>query len=60
MPAQDPYVGMPDAIRFLMGSNISNVLARETIVVDSPPGIMMASIFSSSLTLRTSVASTWQ
>ena len=51
---------MPDAIRFLIGSNISKVFAREAIVVDSPPGIIKASIFSSSLTLRTSTASTWQ
>ena len=55
IPAHEPYVGMPAAIRFLIGSNTLNVFARETIVVDSPPGMISASIFSNSAGVRTSM-----
>ena len=41
-------------------SYLRDFFAKETIVVDSPPGITRASMLSSSLTLRTSMASTWQ
>ena len=54
IPAHEPYVGIPESMRFLMGLNTSNVLAKETIVVDSPPGIMRASTLSNSWGVRTS------
>ena len=39
MPAQEPYAGMPSAIRLRIGSSRPNSTASLLIVVDSPPGI---------------------
>ncbi len=56
MPAHDPYVGMPAAMRARSGSSRSNVTSSLLIVVDSPPGSTIASTPSSSAGRRTATA----
>ncbi|CAB4810373.1 unannotated protein [freshwater metagenome] len=60
IPAHEPYVGIPLLIRCTIKSNKLKLLASLAIVVDSPPGITIASILKISLSVLTGTAITPQ